>query len=319
MSIMRFVLGTLSVGLTVTNASVIFGQDYPNKPIRFVASGIGGGSDFTARLIGQGISANLGQSIIIENRSGITQGEILAKAPPDGYTLLIAGGGVWISPLLQKTGYDPLRDFAPIVVTDTAPNIMVVHPSMPVKTVKELIALAKARPGELNYGSTAPGGSIHLATELFRSMAGINIVNIPYKATGLAVNDVLSGQIQLLISTALSVNPQIKSGRLRGVAVTSAQPSVLAPGLPTVAASGLPGDVAIGISLAIAPANTPAAVINRLNQEMVRYLSTAEAKERFLSVGGEAGGGSPEQSAATLKADIVRWGKVIKDAGVKSE
>ena len=319
MLIARLVAWIFPVGMTVVGVGMVCGQDYPNKTIRFIASGVGGGSDFTARLIAQGISGPIGQSVIVENRPGIPQGEIVAKAPPDGYTVLIAGGNVFITPLLQKAPYDPEKDFASITLTDISPNIMVVHPSVPVKSVKELIALAKARPGELNYGSTAPGGSIHLATELFRWMGGINIVNIPYKATGLAVNDLIAGQVQLLVSTALSVTPHIRSGRLRGLAVTSAQPSVLAPGLPTIAASGLPGYEATGITGAYAPAKTPAAIINRLNQEIVRFLNTAQAKERFLSVGGEVAASSPEQCAAILKAEITRWSKVIKEVGIRAQ
>ena len=243
----------------------------------------------------------------------------MAKSPPDGYTILVAGGQAFITPLLQKASYDPERDFAAVTLTDTSPNILTVHPSVPAKSVKELVALAKARPGELNYGSTAAGGSIHLATELFKSMAGVNIVNIPYKATGLAVNDLMGGQVHLMISTALSVTPQMKSGRLRGLAVTSAQPSVLAPGLPTIAAAGLPGYEAVGITGAYAPAKTPAAIINRLNQEMVRYLNTPDAKEKFLNVGGEVAPNSPEQSNAIVRADIARWTKIIKEVGIRAQ
>jgi tripartite-type tricarboxylate transporter receptor subunit TctC len=314
----RRVTGILAGALTAC-ASIAFGQDFPNKPVRFVASGIGGGSDFTARLIGQAISGPLGHSVIVENRPGVLQGEVVAKSPPDGYTVLIAGGQVFITPLLQKTSYDPERDFAAVTLTDTSPNILTVHPSVPAKSVKELIALAKARPGELNYGSTAAGGSIHLATELFKSMAGINIVNIPYKATGLAVNDLMGGQLHLMISTALSVTPQMKSGRLRGLAVTSAQPSALAPGLPAIAASGLPGYEAVGITGAYVPTKTPTAIVNRLNQEIVRYLSTPEAKEKFLNVGGEVAPATPEQSNAIVKADIARWTRIIKEVGIRAQ
>ncbi len=293
MRLSTFAGAIISAGVIVLFAEGATGQEYPNKPLRFIASGIGGGSDFTARLIGQGISGPLGQSVIVENRGGVLQGEIVAKSPPDGYTVLVAGGQAFITPLLQKASYDPEKDFAAVTLTDTSPNILTVHPSVPAKSVKELIALAKARPGELNYGSTAAGGSIHLATELFKSMAGVNLVNIPYKATGLAVNDLMGGQVHLMISTALSVTPQMKSGRLRGLAVTSAQPSVLAPGLPTIAAAGLPGYEAVGITGAYVPAKTPAAIINRLNQEMVRYLNTPDAKEKFLvTVQPEAGIGA---------------------------
>ena len=309
----------LSVGVIILGTESASGQEYPNKPIRFVASGVGGGSDFTSRLIGQGISGPLGQSVIVENRPGILQGEIVAKSPPDGYTVLVAGGQAFITPLLQKASYDGERDFAAVTLTDTSPNILVVHPSVPAKSIKELIGLAKARPGELNYGSTAAGGSIHLATELFKSMAGINIVNIPYKATGSAVNDLIGGQVQLMIATALSVTPHMKSGRLRGLGVTSPQPSLLAPGLPPIATAGLPGYEAVGITGAYVPVKTPAAIINRLNQEIVRYLNNPDTKEKFLAVGGEVAPNTPEQSNAIVKADIARWSKVIKEVGIKAQ
>ena len=319
MRMSTFHVALVSVAAMILSATGACAQDFPSKPIRFVASGVGGGSDFTSRLIGAGITGSLGQPVIVENRPGILQGEIVAKAPPDGYTVLVAGGQAFITPLLQKASYDGEKDFAAVTLTDTSPNILVVHPSVPAKSIKELIALAKARPGELNYGSTAAGGSIHLATELFKSMAGINIVNIPYKATGSAVNDLIGGQVQLMIATALSVTPHMKSGRLRGLGVTSAQPSLLAPGLPPIATAGLPGYEAVGITGAYVPVKTPAAVINRLNQEIVRYLNNPDTKEKFLAVGGEVAPNTPEKSDAIVKADIARWAKIIKEVGIKAQ
>src|SRR5688572_2802349 len=175
------IIAGLAVGVMGTGTGIVFGQDFPSKPIRLVTSAAGGGGDFTSRVIGQGISAPLGQQIIIDNRPLVTQGEMVMKAPPDGYTLLVSGSGFWIYPLLRKASYDPVKDFSPITLTDKAPNILAVHPSLPVKTVKELIALAKARPGELNFGSSAIGSASHLAAELFTATAGVKMVNVPYK------------------------------------------------------------------------------------------------------------------------------------------
>ena len=294
------------------------GQEYPNRPIRLVTAGLGTGGDFAARLIAQGISGPLGQQVIVENRaSGNITGEIVAKAPPDGYTLLLFGGGLWLAPFLDdKTPYDPVRDFSPIALATSAPNLMVVHPSLPVKSVKELIALAKAKPGVLNYGSGGTAASSHLAAELFKALAGVDILRINYKSAGAALNDLIAGQVQLAFGTAGSLVPHAKSGRLRILGVTSAQPSALLPGLPTVAAS-VPGYEAGTISAIFAPAKTSDSIINRLNQEIVRGINRPEIKEKFTNAGVEVIGGSPDQLAAYVKADMSKMGKVIKDAGIK--
>ncbi len=218
-------------------------QAYPVKPIRIVTSGAGGGNDYISRLIAQGLSAGtLGQQVIVDNRaSGFAPGEVVAKSPGDGYTLLVIGGSFLITPLLQSAPYDPVRDFAPITLLSTSPNIVVVHASMPVKSVKELIALAKVRPGDLNYASTATGSGSHLAAELFNSLAGVNITRINYKSTGSALTNLIGGEVHLMFPSASSVTTHVKTGRLKALAVTSARPSALVPGLPTVASSGLTG------------------------------------------------------------------------------
>jgi tripartite-type tricarboxylate transporter receptor subunit TctC len=240
----------------------------------------------------------------------------VAKAPPDGYTLLLTANLHWISPLFGKSPYDPLKDFAPITMVASSPNILVVHPSLPVKTVKELIALAKARPGMLNYASTGPGSGSHLAGELLKYMAAINMVHVPYKGTGPGVIALLGGQIQIMFSSWPSVAPSMKSGRLRALAVSSGEPSALAPGLPTVAASGLPGYESVQMYAFFAPARIPAAIISRLNQEVVRALNRAEVKEKLLGAWVEPAGSSPEQLSATMKSEMTRMGKVIKDSGL---
>jgi tripartite-type tricarboxylate transporter receptor subunit TctC len=295
-------------------ACAVHAQPYPSKPVRIVTTEPGSGNDLVARLIAAGLSGNLGQQVIVDNR-GILAGEIVAKAPPDGYTLLAYGSPFWLAPFIRNNvGYDPVRDFAAVTLSASSPNILVVHPSLPVNSVRELIALAKARPGELNYGSSSTGATPHLAAELFKSMAGVNIMRVPYKGSGAALNDLIGGQVQLMFPNAGAATPHVKSGRLRALAVTTAQPSVLAPGLPTMAASGLPGYESVSPFGIFAPAGTPAVIINRLNQEIVRVLITAEVKERLYNVGVEVVGGSPEQLMVTMKSEMAMWGKVIRDA-----
>ena len=299
-----------------------WGQNYPNKPVRIVAAAAGGGTDFAARQMAPALTANLGQQIIIENRGGSVTipAELVAKSPADGYTLLLYGSALWLMPFLRDdVRYDPLRDFSPITLTGTQCTILVVHPSLPVKSVKELIALAKAHPGALNYSSAQPATPSHMAAELFKSMAGVNIVHIGYQGTAPALIDVVSGQVQLMFSIPSAGMPLVKSGKLRALAVTSAQRSALAPELPTVAASGVPGYEA-GVTNAIfAPAKTPAAIISRLNQEFGRVLNQPAMKEKLLSAGIEVVTGTPEQLTAAVKAEMTVLGKVIKDAGIRDQ
>ena len=305
----------LFIGLIALGAAAATSQDYPNKVILMLTAGVGGGNDFTARLIAQEIAAPLGQAVIVDNRANSNiAAEAVAKSPPDGYALLVAGGVFTIGPLLQEIAYDVQRDFAPIVMTGMAPNLLAVHPSLPVKSVKELIALAKARPGELNYSSASPGSSSHLAAELLKSMARVNIMRIAYKNSGQAVTALLGGEVQLMFPNTPSAAPHLKSGRMKALAVTSSQPSALLPGVPTVAASGLPGYEATSIDGVYAPARTPAAVINRLNQEIVRALNKSDVKEKFFRVGVEVVGSTPEQLAAAVRKEISVWGKVIESA-----
>ncbi|MBI4191071.1 MAG: tripartite tricarboxylate transporter substrate binding protein [Betaproteobacteria bacterium] len=319
----RFIVWMFTVGLMVPGASVVSGQTYPNKPIRIVAGAPGGGGDLVARLLAPGLSNNLGQQVIVENRGGaggVIAAQTVVKASPDGYTMLLYGNGIWLLPFMNDNlPYDPVRDFAPITLATTSPNILVVHPSLPVKSVKELIVYAKGKPGELNYASSGIGASDHLAAELFRSMAGVDIVRINHKGTAAALTDLIGGSVQLMFPSAGSVAPHIKSGRLRAVAVTTAQPSALVPGLPTVAASGLPGYERVQVLGILAPAKTPAAIISRLNQEIVRILNNADVQKRFFSAGVETIGNSPQEFAATIKSDMAVMGKVIRDAGINAK
>ena len=319
MLIPRFVVWIFAVGMMVLSAGAVFAQDYPNKVIRIVATGAGSFPDVVARLIAQALTGSLGQRVIVENR-GITAPELVAKAPPDGYTLLVYTSVVWLLPFLQENVvWDPVRDFSPVTLAASSPSIIVVHPSLPVKSVNELIALAKARPGELNYSSSSIGSATHLAPELFKAMADVNIVRINYKGAGPALAALLSGEVHLMFPSAGGATPHIKSGRLRALAVASLEPSALAPGLPTLAATGLSGFEAATLVGMFAPAKTPATLIHRLNQESVQALQRAEVKERISGGGGEVVASSPEEFAAKIKSEMVKWGKVIKDAGIHPE
>lgn len=297
-------------------------QNYPTRPIRLVTAEPGGGNDFAARLIVQGLGGSLGQSMIVDNRGGaggIIAAEAVARAQPDGYTLLLYANNIWIIPLLRAATFDVLRDFAPITWAVTSPNTLVVHPSLPVKSVQDLLALARVRPGELNYGSGGTGSSTHLAVELLKSIARVNIVRVPFKGNGPALNALFAGEVHLMIATAGTVAPHLKSGRLRALAVTSAQPSPLAAGLPTMAASGLPGYESMQIYGVFAPIRTPAPIVQRLNEEIVRVLARPEVNDKFLAAGVEPVGSTPQELSATIKSEIVRMGKVIKDAGIREE
>ena len=296
-------------------------QDYPRKPIRIVTGGVGGSVDVTTRVIAQGITGAFGQQIIVDNRaSGVIPGDIVARAPADGYTLLLSTGIVWLLPLLQdRVPYDPVKDFSPLTLAALSPNVLVVTQSLPAKTVKELIALAKAKPGVLNYASTGDGGGAHLAAELFRAMADVNIERIPYKGGGDALNAVIGGQVHIMFATAASGMPHVKSGRLNVLAVTTTQPSALVPGVPTVAASGLPGYESAAVFAMFAPATTPAALRDLIQKKIVDTLGRADMKERLFKVGLEPVGSSPDELTAFMKINISRLGKVIRDAGIRAE
>ena len=295
------------------------GQGYPTKAIRIQTTGAGGGADLAARLVAPEMSASFGQPVVIENHPNTaTLAPGVAKAAPDGHTLLIWGGALWLAPLFEQAPYDPVRDFAPITTLTRSPAILVVHPSLPVKSVKELIALAKARPGELNYSAGPTGSSSQIAGELLKSMANVNFVVVIYKGGSQVTTDLLSGQVQMTIGQAASMAPEVKAGRLRVLATAGPRRSSLFPDLPTVAET-LPGFVSESLFGAFAPVKTPEAVVRRLNQEIVRVLSLPEIKEKFLNAGKEVIPSSPEQFAATIRSEMAKMGKVIKDAGLRGE
>ena len=313
---------SLAVPLVFT-AGLAFAQDYPNRPIRIITGASGGGIDFTARLVAQGLTASLGQQVIVDNRGGgggIVAGEMTAKAPPDGYTLMVYSNNIWLLPFLQKNvNFDPTRDFAPVSLVSSAPNSLVVHPSLPVTTVKELIAYAKANSGKLNYAHGGIGGSNHLSAELFKSMAGVNMVPVAYKSNPAAFAELMTNQVQLMFAVATSVAPHVTSGRLRAIAVSSAKPTALAPGLPTIAESGVPGYENAALFSVFAPAGMSGALINRLNREVVGWVRSPEVKERFFNAGAEVIASSPRELTVAMKADMARWGKLIKEIGIRGE
>ena len=319
MSKPRLVAWILPAVVAVLGAGAACAQDYPARPIRFLTTGIGGSTDLAARTVAQGLTDSVGWNVVVDNRgSSIVACDMAAKAPPDGYTILVIRDGLWRGPLFQRMPFDPVKDFAPVMLVSRSPNVLVVHPALPVKSVKELIALAKARPGELNYGAGAIGASTHLASELFKVMAGVDIVHVPYKSSGGAVTPLLSGQLQVMFGTTGTVMTHIKSGRLRALAISTAQPSALAPGLPTIAAAGnLPGYESAATAGVFAPAAVSPTIIKRLHEEISRALARSQVKERFFNQGVEIVGGSPQETAAFVKSDMATTARIIKEAGIR--
>jgi tripartite-type tricarboxylate transporter receptor subunit TctC len=294
-------------------------ESYPSKVIRIIAPATGGGSDVVGRMIAPGLSTHLGQQVIIDNRGAVAS-EIVAKSPPDGYTLLVNGSPGWLLPVIRpNSSWDAMRDFAPITIAVNSPSMLVTHPSVPAKSAKDLITLAKKNPGKLNYAAGTLGAAPHLAGELFRSMADIKVVRVPYKGSGPGLLGVMTGEVEFMFPGAASAWGYVKQGKLKGLGICSAQRSALFPGVPTVAESGLPGYESISPQALMAPAKTPAAIVNRLHQEIVRVLNAPDIKERFASGGMEVVGNTPEQAVQAMKADIARVSKLVKEAGIQSE
>jgi tripartite-type tricarboxylate transporter receptor subunit TctC len=312
-------LTALIVSSMVLALNVASGQDYPNRPIHILTAPAGGSSDNVARSIAQAITESTGQQVIVDNRTNVVASETGYKAPPDGYTLVVSSESLYVRPLLEKTPYDIQRDFAPVSQATREVYVIAVHPSLPVKTVRELLALAKAKPGQLNYGSALNGSGTHLAAALFTSMANVNIVQVAYKGIPQALTGLLGGEVNFMFGNPSLVGPHEKTGRLRIIAVTAPEPTQLAPGVPTVSASGVPGYSIISLQGLWVPIKTPAAVINRLNQEVVRLVNQPSSKEKFQLIGSEGVGSSPEQFAAFIASDITKFAKLIKDANIKAD
>jgi tripartite-type tricarboxylate transporter receptor subunit TctC len=298
-------------------------QNYPAKTVRMVVGyPPGGPTDVIARLVSQKLTQALGQQVIVDNRpgaSGMIGAELTVRAAPDGYTLLMVPVTYAVTPsLFAKMNYDVEKDLAPVAQVAAAPFILVVHPTLPVKTVKDLITLDRRNPGQINFASASTGGMPHLAGELFNSMTGTKLVHIPYKGAAPATTDLISGQVTLMFNNMLSAMPQVKAGRLRAVAVTSTKRSAAAPELPTIAET-VPGYEASGWYGAFAPAATPRDIINRLNTEMNRAMKMPDVIQRLAGDGVEAVGTTPEQFAAYLKQEVAKWGKVVKASGAKAD
>jgi len=321
--ILRFTGLALFATLLVSIAAPALAQNYPTNPIRFIVPFPAGGStDVLVRTISEKLSENLGQPVIIDNRPGAggTIGSgIAAKAAPDGYTLLMGTSSTHaIGPnVYSKMPYDAVKDFALISLVASSPNIVLVNPSLPVKSIKELIALAQSKPGQLNFASTGNGTHSHLITEMSNSMVGVKMVHIPYKGSALALPDLLSGQVSLIFENALAALPSVKSGQLWPLAVTSAKRSSLVPDLPTVAEAGVPGYASTQWFGILVPAGTPNKIVARLNAETIKVLNIPEVKERLLNLGAEVIGSTPDEFAAVIKADMAKYAKVVKDTGIR--
>jgi tripartite-type tricarboxylate transporter receptor subunit TctC len=297
--------------------TVTYAQTYPAKPVRIITAAAGGGSDFATRLIAAPLSIALGQQVIVDNR-GVLAADIAAKTAPDGYTLLLNGSTLWLLPFMRENVASTVSDFTGITMATQTANILVIHPALPPRSVKDLIALARARPGELNFATSGMGNSVHIAGELFKSMSGVNIVGVNYKAASQALTDLIAGQTQLMFAVPGSALPHVANGRLRALAVTSAQATPLAPGLLPVSAT-LPGYESVSYLAIFAPAGTPEAVVKRLNQEIVRVLMRADVKEKFAAAGIDTVGNSADELSALVKAEVNRMGKVIKAAGIRAD
>jgi tripartite-type tricarboxylate transporter receptor subunit TctC len=313
----------LALSLALAACGGAWAQSYPAKPIRFIVPFPPGGSaDILARAIGQKAGEGLGQSLVVENRPGAGTAigaEALARSPADGYAVMIGTvSSHAINPALNpKLAYDPVKDFTPISLVASIPFAMIVHPSVPAKSVREFISLAKSKPASLNYSSAGNGTSNHLAGELLKSMAGIDIVHIPYKGSAPALNDLVAGQVSLMFDLVLTAAPHVKSGAVRGLAVTGAKRSSALPELPTVAESGVPGyEVSAWFGI-FAPAGMPQPVVQRLNADFVKALQQPELRQRLASQGAEPLTSTPDEFAAYLRSEIAKWAKVVKDSGMK--
>jgi tripartite-type tricarboxylate transporter receptor subunit TctC len=305
-------------------AGMTFAQPYPSKPIRIVVPYPPGGfNDTLGRTLAAKFTESWGQPAIVENKPGantLIGSDFVAKSAPDGYTLLIVAFPFAVTPsLIRNMPYDTVKDFAPVILAAQSPNILVVNPELPVKSVGDLIALAKAKPDGLSYASTGNGSSNHISMELFKSLAGVKLVHIPYKGSAPAVTDLLGGQVQVMFDNAPNVMPQVKAGRLRALAQSGLTRSSIAPELPTVVEAGVPGyEVMVWFGL-VAPAGTPREVIAKLNAEVLKILALPDVRERFLAQGVEPMGSTPEQFGEHIRAQMAKWGRVVAEAGVKAE
>jgi tripartite-type tricarboxylate transporter receptor subunit TctC len=313
-----------AVGATAAPDPGQAARGYPNRPVRLIAPFVPGGpTDIVARLVAQKMGENLKQTFVVDNRGGASGAvgmEIAAGAPPDGYTLVIgSSGNLAVNPALNpKLPYHPLEDFQPLTQTTSGPQMLVINPAIAARSVQEFIALAKSRPGQLNYGSGGAGTTTHLGVELFKLAAGVSIVHVPYKGTGQALTDVIGGQVQMMMSSMLPAVPHVKAGRLRALGVTSARRAAGYPDLPTLAESGLPGFETTSWHGILAPARTPKAVVNRIHAELVKMLNQEDVKTIFANQGMDVVASTQEEFAAYIRGETAKWTKVIKAIGIGS-
>ena len=306
-------------------AAAVTAQTYPTKPVRMIAPyPAGGTSDTIARILGQKLTESWGQQVIVDNRAGVggsIGAEAAAKAAPDGYTLLVGNNqpvAVNVS-VYRKIGYDPLRDFTPITLAVVAPQIVVVHPSVPAKNMREFMAVARASKEKLNYGSSGSGSTSQLAAETFKQMTKIDMVHIPFKGSALITNALIGGHLDVIFSDMAVVLPHVQAGKLRALAVTGAKPTPLVPGVPSVADSGVPGFVIESWWGILGPAGIPQPVVSRLNGELVKALQQKDVRDRFATLGVEARHSTPEEFAALIKSEVARFAKLVKDVGIRAE
>ena len=319
----RIALSFVALALAAA-APACLAQAYPSKPVRVIVTfAAGGGTDLAARTVAPKLSEGLGQSIVIENRAGANGAvgaEALAKSPPDGYTLMVgAAGTLAVAPHLGKLPFDTFKDFAPISLLATSPFVVTVNPGVKAESIRDLIALAKANPGKLTFGSSGTGGAPQLATELFKNMAGVNLLHVPYKGLGPAITDLLGGQINVIFADVGLVVAHLKAAKLRGLAITGNNRSAAVPDLPTVAEAGVPGYVAGTWYGLFAPAGTPPGIVARLSEETRKALSHHDVRASFAAQGVDPAGNSPEQFLAFVRDEHAKWGRVIREAGIKAE
>ncbi len=309
----------------LAGAGSVYAQPYPSKSIRYVVPYAPGGStDIVARVLALKLSEAMGQQVVVDNRPGAggsIGADIVAKSPPDGYTMVTAVTGIMAINqfLYRKLPFDPEKDFAPVTQVGSLPLILVVHPSLPAKSVREFIAIAKAKPGQLNYGSSGVGTATHMTTELFKTMAGVDLVHIPYKGSGQVMGDVIGGQLALIFDQVVSSLPHVQGGKLRMLGITSAKRFQSLPDLPTIAESGVPGYESISWAGVAVPAGTPKEIVARLHVEIVKVLAMPDIRERFLRDGIETVGSTPEQFAEHIRRERIKWAKVVKDSGAKAD
>ena len=308
------------LALVATAATSAYAQDkYPTRPVRIVTSTPGGGNDFLARIVAPPLGSVMGQQIIVDNRPSRLVGGIAARSTPDGYTLVVGGSTMQYSPLMEKMDYNAITDFTPVSLLERSPNVLVVNPSLKVSNVGELVALARAKPGVLNYGTGASGASLHLAGELFMIATNTKLARVPYKATGPAVLGLLTNEVQLVFATAGAVVPHLKDGKLKALGVTTAQPTPLVPGIPTIAQQGVPGFELVTIGFMLAPAKTPQSIVKRLNQHVVKLMQQSDVKGRLAGGGSEGISSSPEELGRIMREDDMRMRKLFRQLGLSSD